>query len=91
MLHVYRHLANRVGTNDALSLAHDLSRWHDQMVRHERTIKALGFSGCDGEDDCPHAQARELWRQAQDVFGSEAEALAYLSASAAVPLSAEGV
>lgn len=89
MLHVYRHLANLTGTNDALSLAHDLNRWHDQMVRHERTIKALGFSGCDGEDDCPHARARDLWRQAQEVFGPDAGALAYLSASASVPLPGE--
>jgi hypothetical protein len=91
MLHVYRHLANRAGTNDAVSLAHDLSRWHDQMVRHERSARALGFEGCDGEDDCPHQQARNLWRQAQQVFGADAEALAYLSASASIAIPADGV
>jgi hypothetical protein len=91
MLHVYRHLANRAGTNDAVSLAHDLSRWHDQMVRHERSAKSRGFEGCNGRDECPHVQARDLWRQAQRVFGPDAEALAYLSASASTPIPGDGV
>ncbi len=81
MLHVYRLLASRVGTPDALDLAHDLTDWHDAMVRHERSQAAIGAS-CAGADDCPHAEALDLWRRARQVFGPAAEELAFLRASA---------
>jgi hypothetical protein len=81
MLDVYRLLATRVGTPDALDLAHDLADWHDTMVRHERTQAALGDS-CAGTEDCPHFDARDLWRRARQVFGPDADELAFLRMSA---------
>jgi hypothetical protein len=81
MLHVYRLLASSVGTADALDLAHDLADWHDAMVRHERSQAALGTS-CTAVDDCPHVEARDLWRRARQVFGTAADELAFLRASA---------
>lgn len=81
MLHVYRLLASTVGTADALDLAHDLADWHDAMVRHQRFQAALGAS-CAAVDDCPHAEARDLWRRARQVFGKAADELAFLRTSA---------
>ncbi|MCC7042868.1 MAG: hypothetical protein IT183_03345 [Acidobacteria bacterium] len=81
MLDVYRLLASRVGSPDALDLAHDLADWHDAMVRHERSQAALGAS-CAGVEDCPHFEARDLWRRARLVFGAAADELTFLRASA---------
>lgn len=84
MLDVYRRVANLVGTNEAAALAHALNAWHDAMVRHRRRLQQLGFDP-DGHptwDDCPHAEARELWVQARDVFGTHADQLEFLRATA---------
>jgi hypothetical protein len=81
MLDVYRLLASRVGTPDALDLAHDLADWHDAMVRHERLQTALGAT-CAAVEDCPHAEARDLWRRARAAFGAGADELTFLRASA---------
>jgi len=81
MLDVYRLLATRVGTPDALDLAQDLADWHDAMVRHERSQAALG-ANCAGAEDCPHFEARDLWRRARQVFGNAADELAFLRSSA---------
>ena len=80
MLDVYRQVAYRVGTNQALALAHELSAWHDAMVSHQRTLGRLGFSldACAGWDECAHALARELWQQATEVLGPHADDLAFL-------------
>ncbi len=85
MLDLYRHLANRIGTPDALALAHDLSAWHDDMVRHQRALDArvVPAEACEVLDDCPHVQARELWRQAQSVYGEAAATLTFLRTAAA--------
>jgi hypothetical protein len=85
MLDVYRLLASRVGTPDALDLAHDLADWHDAMVRHERLQSALGAS-CPAIEDCPHAEARDLWRRARALFGAGADDLTFLRMSARQPL-----
>lgn len=79
MLDVYRLLANQVGTADADELSQELSRWHDAMVLHER-------ASCAEPDDCPHADARELWAAARRVFGDQAETLVFLRASADQPV-----
>ncbi len=81
MLPVYQQLARRVGTRLAHELAQDLVRWHDEMVRHERRLTSQGGGARCEADDCPHAAARELWRQAVQVFGTDAEGLGYLRAT----------
>ncbi|MFP5378819.1 MAG: hypothetical protein ACLGHP_03535 [Vicinamibacteria bacterium] len=80
MLPVYHHLASRVGTAAAATLARELAAWHDAMVRHERRIAARG-GGCDA-DGCPHAEARELWARATREFGPRAGELRYLRTAA---------
>ncbi len=87
MLHVYRLLAGRIGTSDALDLAQDLASWHDTMVLHERTQSALG-TRCSSADDCPHTEARDLWHRARQIFGSDADRLTFLRASADAPIGA---
>ena len=83
MLDVYRQVANRVGTNDALTLANELRAWHDAMVSHQRTLARLGVEGsCRDWEDCAHGLGRELWARATAVFGAEAESLTFLRESA---------
>ena len=84
MLDVYRQVAHRIGTHEALALAHDLRAWHDAMVSHQRTLARLGSSRplCGDDDECAHGLARELWAQARVVLGAEAEALTFLRESA---------
>jgi hypothetical protein len=77
----YRFLANQIGTPDAIDLANRLVTWHDAMVAHERAIKREVSEGCD--QPCPHDEALELWREAQQVFGPTAEELTFLRAQAA--------
>lgn len=84
MLDVYRHVANRVGTNEAIALAHELSAWHDAMVKYRRQVARLGF---DPDRHAPpeegaSADARELWIRAVEVFGAHAPALEFLRQSA---------
>ena len=81
MLDVYRLLANRVGTNAAEELARELSKWHDAMVRHERVLAAVGRA-CLGTDECPHAEAADLWMRVQQIFGEHAAELTFLRTSA---------
>lgn len=88
MREIYRAFLNRVGTDRALALAHDLERWHGRMERHRDEIMRLGFAP-DGHprwDDCPHAEARRLWDRAVDVLGSGAVELAFLRACSLPPL-----
>ena len=80
MLDVYRLLAGRAGTPDALELAQELTDWHDTMVRHERVQTARG-TVCVS-DGCPHAEARDLWRRALSILGPAAEELKFLRGSA---------
>jgi hypothetical protein len=84
MLDVYRHMANRRGTNEAIELAHELSAWHDAMVKHRRKLARLGFDPDrhrEAEDGAP-ADARELWQRAVAIFGEEASQLEFLRRSA---------
>lgn len=80
MLDVYRQVAYRVGTNDAMALAQELSAWHDAMVSHHRTLARLGFSqhACAEWDECAHGLARDLWKQATTVLGAHADTLTFL-------------
>jgi hypothetical protein len=85
MVDVYRQVANRVGSADALLLAQELRAWHDSMVSHQRTLTRLGFSpqSCRDWDECAHGLARDLWGKALEVFGQDADALTFLRESAA--------
>ena len=77
MLDMYRRLAERIGTAEALDLGDRLSAWHDAMVMHERGQRRRDrFSPCP--DDCPHALAAELWAEAQNTFGRYAFDLQFL-------------
>lgn len=82
MRDIYRALLNRVGTDRALVLAHDLERWHGLMEQHRDEIMRLGFApdGHPSWEDCPHADARRLWDRAVHVLGSRAGELEFLRA-----------
>jgi hypothetical protein len=74
-------IGSGMGTNEAAALAARLSAWHDTMVAHERRLRAGGAGdGCD--DECPHAEARALWREAMAAFGRRAHELTFLRSRA---------
>lgn len=58
----------------------ELRQWHDEMVLHQRFVRRLGPDGC--ADDCPHAAARRLWKEARAVLGAAANNLTFLRACA---------
>lgn len=64
------------GASTSSALAARLATWHDAMVAHERRARSAGGSRCD--DECPHADARPLWRDALQTFGADARQLAFL-------------
>ena len=64
----------------ATALRVRLASWHDAMVAHERKIRAGRTEACD--EECPHAEARTLWVEAQDVFGDHARELTFLRSRA---------
>ena len=75
-MNVYKSIGHAVGTPEALALAARLSAWHDAMVAHQRPADTGRVTRCD--DDCPHAEARSLWREAVDLFGGYAEQMGFL-------------
>jgi hypothetical protein len=77
----YLALCSSLGTNDADSLSARLSAWHDAMVAHERRLGAARSNDtCD--DECPHADARTLWSEAIEIFGTRAHELTFLRSRA---------
>jgi hypothetical protein len=77
----YTILTSGLGTREATELRSRLSAWHDAMVAHERRLRAGTTSdACD--DECPHADARALWREAVDAFGTRAQELTFLRSRA---------
>jgi hypothetical protein len=54
-----------------------IAEWHDVMVAHERAAR---YQPCD--DECPHAQARQLWTEASARFGRDAHHLSFLRSRA---------
>ena len=66
-----------IGTSEAESLSHRLAAWHDEMVAHERALRA-GRNTVACDDECPHAEARALWAAAVATFGARAQDLAFL-------------
>jgi hypothetical protein len=75
----YTTLGSSIGTPEASSLCSRLAAWHDAMVTHERRLRTLP-KGELCEDDCPHAEARTLWREALSLFGANASQLSFLKA-----------
>lgn len=58
-----------------------LKAWHDAMVSHERLLRVKSAEDeCD--EECPHAEARELWTAALAVLGERAYELTFLRAKA---------
>jgi hypothetical protein len=77
----YLALCSSLGINDADSLSARLSAWHDAMVSHERRLGAVRSNDtCD--DECPHADARTLWSEAIEIFGTRAHELTFLRSRA---------
>jgi hypothetical protein len=78
---LYTTLSTGAGTREATELGARLAAWHDAMVSHERRIRAGTASGaCD--EECAHAEARALWREALATFGHRAHELAFLRSRA---------
>jgi hypothetical protein len=79
----YDTIAFSLGTITAAVLGARLAAWHDAMVAHERRLGTSGATaGCG--DECPHAEAPALWREAVETFGARADDLAFLRARAAM-------
>jgi hypothetical protein len=76
-MNLYATLGSSVGTDEAASLGARLSAWHDEMVAHERRI-ATGSTADVCDDECPHAEAKVLWSEAEAMFGSRADELLFL-------------
>lgn len=77
----YEMLGSGSGTPEAAAVRARLSAWHDAMVAHERRLRAANSSErCD--DECPHAEARLLWREAVAAFGPVARDLVFLRSRA---------
>lgn len=79
-MNLYERIASAIGTTEAIALGARLAAWHDSMVAHERRLR-LGADVCD--DECPHAEAPALWREAVEIFGPRAQELTFLRARAA--------
>lgn len=77
----YLRLALSIGTTEALSLYQRLTAWHDAMVAHERRLITARATDECGED-CAHAEARALWREAAAAFGSHSGELMFLRSRA---------
>ena len=75
-MHLYRSVADAIGTPAAIQLAHRLAAWHDAMVMHRRRAGDRRSRACG--QDCPHDEAMTLWQEAVAVFGERAEELMFL-------------
>lgn len=77
----YMMLSSSIGTSEATSLCARLAAWHDAMVAHERQLSTdRNADACD--DDCPHAEARALWREVGGVLGPRSAELTFLRSRA---------
>ena len=76
------HLANLVGSAEAMDLAERFGAWRDEMVLpRRRALRPGSDEQCD--EDCPHQAAVVLWAQARVVFGEAAQELRFLRSLAA--------
>ena len=74
-------LSSGLGTEEAEALSARLSAWHDAMVAHERRLRT-GATRDACHDECPHAEARDLWSEAVTTFGARARDLTFLRSRA---------
>ena len=80
-MNLYTLLGYGVGTSEAAALSERLAMWHDAMVSHERRLRGSHARDvCD--EDCPHAEAPELWAKAVTTFGDRADELSFLRSRA---------
>lgn len=77
----YAILSAGTSTSDAAELATKLTAWHDEMVAHERKLR-MDVTGEVCDDECAHAEARLLWTEAVETFGSRADELKFLRSRA---------
>jgi hypothetical protein len=77
----YAVIGSGMGTPEAVSLGVRLSAWHDSMVAHERRLRSTPSTD-ECHDECPHAEARALWAEALETFGSRAHELTFLRSRA---------
>jgi|RhiMethySRZTD1v2_1073278.scaffolds.fasta_scaffold00435_29 hypothetical protein len=77
----YAILSSGIGTTEATSLSARLAAWHDEMVAHERRLRS-GTTTDVCDDECPHMEARTLWAEAFETFGTRANELAFLRSRA---------
>jgi hypothetical protein len=78
----YLVLGSTIGTIEAASLCARLEKWHDAMVAHERRLATDPKAAVTCGDDCPHAEARALWREVGGVFGARSSELTFLRSRA---------
>ena len=76
----YALIGATLGVSGTEPLLHRIAAWHDAMVAHERAAR---YQPCD--EECPHAEARQLWAEATAMFGRGARHLSFLR-SRATPL-----
>ena len=78
MTYPYRYLIAS-GDDPAPDLVDELCAWHDRMVAHLRRHGAGGGPcSCHDADDCPRADAPDLWGRASRTFGAAAASLTFL-------------
>ena len=80
-VNLYTLLGYGVGTSEAAALSKRLATWHDAMVSHERRVRG-GHARDVCDEDCPHAEAPELWAKAVTTFGDRADELSFLRSRA---------
>ena len=76
-MNLYAMVGAGIGSPKAAALRTRLIAWHDAMVAHERKIRA-GRTERACDEECPHAEARPLWREAVETFGEGARGLTFL-------------
>ncbi len=82
-MNLYTMVASGIGSGEAAALSTRLAAWHDAMVAHERKLRSGRTDGpCD--EDCPHAEADLLWREALETLGERAYDLTFLRTRAVV-------
>lgn len=76
----YGIVGSGIGTLE-VSLRARLMAWHDAMVAHERRLRSGRTTDSCG-DECPHAEARELWVEVSAMLGARAGELTFLRSRA---------
>ena len=84
---LYSRIGEAIGTTEARRLAETLSRWHDEMVWHQRHVARVGVTA-SCSDSCPHAVAVDLWQEARAVYGAAADQLTFLRSTLEAPAAA---